>query len=316
MATLVSINSSSVWTPRDFPDDSAWSFELTGDDRQALVDGVRDASSAALGRQLGTAATHWSEILNHGPGFVRLRNFPIDDLTEQEIETAYVALGALLGKPVRQDRDANIITHIRDERTQAVAGRRYQTNLRQDFHTDSSDLVGLLCLRPAKTGGKSKIVSAHAVYNEMLRRDPHLLETMYQPMPWSRNAEKHPGTAPYFELAPINDVDGIPRIFFIAWYIRQSQHHDAAPRLTDDQLAALNLVENIANDAAFQIEMEFRPGDVQLLNNTTVLHSREAYVDEDDLNQRRHLLRLWLAIETPLANDVSIPEIVSNPVDQ
>lgn len=78
------------------------------------------------------------------------------------------------------------------------------------------------------------------------------------------------------------NIDGTPRLFFIAWYIRDSQRHTGAPRLTDDQRAALDLVETIANDPAFHIEMVFEPGDVQLLNNTTVLHSREGYVDDED----------------------------------
>ena len=96
----------------------------------------------------------------------------------------------------------------------------------------------------------------------------------------------------------------LPRVFFIAWYIRDSQQHDSAPRLSDDQLAALALVENIANDPAFHIEMEFRPGDVQLLNNATVLHAREAYADDDEPHRRRHLLRLWLTTDTPQVNEL------------
>ncbi|HEX9831748.1 MAG TPA: TauD/TfdA family dioxygenase [Mycobacterium sp.] len=305
MTFLVPVGSPSVWTPTDFPNESAWSFELSADDRQALIDYGRGGSSADLSRQIGSAAAHWMELLNEGPGFVRLRNFPIDILSGPQIEHAYLGLGELMGQPVGQDRDANLITHIRDERIQAgVAVRKYRTNLRQDFHSDGSDLVGLLCLHPAKSGGGSKIVSAHAVYNEMLRRDPHLVDVMYQPMPWSRNGEERPGEAPFFELPPITDVNGIPRIFFIAWYIRDSQQHAEAPRLTDDQLAALALVENIANDPTFHIEMDFRPGDVQLLNNSTVLHSREAYTDDDDLSLRRHLLRLWLTTDTPSANEL------------
>ncbi|MFN3008398.1 TauD/TfdA family dioxygenase [Mycolicibacterium wolinskyi] len=307
MASLVPIDSPSVWTPNDFPDESAWSFELTADDRAALIKYGRGGARADLRRQLNAKASHWAALLNEGPGFVRLRSFPTASLAEHEIERAYLGLGALLGKPVGQDRDKNVITHIRDERTPVASGRRYQTNLSQDFHSDSSDLVGLLCLRPAKTGGRSRIVSAHAVYNEMLRREPRLIEVMYGPMPWSRNAEKQAGAAPYFELAPITDVGGRPRIFFIAWYIRQSQEHAEAPRLSDDQLAALALVEQIANDPAFQIEMEFKRGDLQLLNNTTILHAREAYTDHDDASMRRHLLRLWLATETPLANGASMP---------
>lgn len=295
MRAPVAEQSPSLWTRADFPDETAWSFEFSDANRQALIAYARTGDGAALSVHFRDAAQHWIEILTRGAGFVRLRRFPIDALTEQETERAYLGLGRLLGEPVGQDRDANILTHIRDERVPHGPGvRKYRTNLRQDFHSDGADLVGLLCLNAARSGGESRIAGAHAVYNEMLRRAPDLVDVMYRPMPWDRNEEQSPGESPFFELPPIMDIDGMPRLFFIAWYIRDSQRHPEAPRLTDDQYAALDLVESIANDPAFHIEMRFEPGDVQLLNNTTVLHSREAYADHDDPARRRHLLRLWL----------------------
>jgi catechol 2,3-dioxygenase-like lactoylglutathione lyase family enzyme len=295
------VGAASVWTARDFPDEGDWSFTLSDDDRKVLIAYARGESpEARLAEHFGAAVQRWSRLLTEGPGFVRLRGFPIAALTQAEIARAYLGLGGLLGRPVGQDRDANVITHIRDERLPANPGvRKYRTNQRQDFHSDGSDLVGLLCLHPAASGGESKIASAHAVYNEMLRRATHLVDVMYQPMPWDRNDEQGSGEAPFFELPPIIDIDGLPRLFFIAWYIRDSQRHPRAPRLTDDQCAALDLAESIANDPAFHIEMRFEPGDIQLLNNTTVLHSREAYTDAEDADHARlrHLLRLWLKTE-------------------
>ena len=99
----------------------------------------------------------------------------------------------------------------------------------------------------------------------------------------------------WFELAPITDLDRTPRIFYIGWYIRDAQRHPEVPRLTDEQLEAMELLESIANDPTFHLEMDFEPGDVQLLNNGRILHSREAYEDHDDPSRHRHLLRLWLA---------------------
>lgn len=295
MRSAVGVHAPSVWTPGDFPDESLWSFDLSPADRRALASYGRGGEFTDLTSHFGEAARRWEELLTRGPGFVRLRQFPIELLTEAETELAYLGLGRLLGEPVGQDRDASVLTHIRDERQPAAPGvRKYRTNLRQDFHSDGSDLVGLLCLHPAQSGGESRIVSAHAVYNEMLRRAPHLVEVMYQSMPWDRNGEQGAGEPPFFELPPITDLNGTPRLFFIAWYIRDSQRHPGAPRLTENQCAALDLVEAIANDPAFHIEMRFEPGDVQLLNNAVVLHSREAYTDAEALSRRRHLLRLWL----------------------
>lgn len=305
MRTAVNAELPSVWTRADFPEDCLWSYDLSVADRDALVSYARGGTGEDLANHFRDSAMKWAATLISGPGFVRLRRFPIDALNETQIERAYIGLGRLLGEPVGQDRHANVITHIRDEGLPAAPGvRKYRTNLRQDFHSDGSDLVGLLCLHPAKTGGESKIVSAHAVYNEMLRRSPELLDVMYRPMPWDRNDEQSAGEPAFFELPPINDIDGVPRLFFIAWYIRDSQRHPEAPRLTEKQQAALDLVENIANDAAFHIEMRFEPGDVQILNNTTVLHAREAYTDEQDPAHRRHLLRLWLKTAIPTTHEL------------
>lgn len=305
MRTPVDPASPTVWTRADFPGEDTWSFDLSEPDREAIIAHATGGEDVVLAAHFTTAAEHWNETLTRAGGFVRLRGFPIEGLTEQQIERGYLGLGRLLGEPVGQDRDGNVLTHIRDERLPPGPGvRKYRTNLRQDFHSDGSDLVGLLCLHPARSGGESRIVSAHAVYNELLRREPHLVDVMYQSMPWDRNEEQSPGEPPFFELPPIMDIDGSPRLFFIAWYIRDSQRHPDAPRLTDDQQAALDLVESIANDPAFHIEMRFEPGDVQLLNNTTVLHSREAYTDDADPALRRHLLRLWLKTAIPTTQDL------------
>ncbi len=118
---------------------------------------------------------------------------------------------------------------------------------------------------------------------------------LYEPLPWDRNNEESPGEDPYFMLPVFNDVDDMPRMFFIGWYIRDSQRHLQAPRLSKVQLEALDIIEGTANDPAFYLEMEFEPADIQLISNAKILHSREGFDDYADPNLRRHLLRLWLA---------------------
>ncbi|HEX9260679.1 MAG TPA: TauD/TfdA family dioxygenase, partial [Acidimicrobiales bacterium] len=242
--------------------------------------------------------------------------FPIDVLTEAETELAYAGLGAHLGRPVGQNKAGDLLTHIRDERLPPgdTKVRLYRTSERQDFHTDGADIIGLLCLHKARSGGESRIVSSAAVYNEILRLRPDLLEVLYQPMFWDRQDEQGPGEKPWFALAPINDLDGEPRVFYIGWYIRDAQRHPDVPRLTSLQVEAMELMEAIANDPAFHLAMDFEPGDVQLLNNARILHAREAYEDDDDPAQRRHLLRLWLAahsfasVEAGLRAGINTPE--------
>jgi hypothetical protein len=118
---------------------------------------------------------------------------------------------------------------------------------------------------------------------------------LYQPLYWDRNDEQGPGEPSFYPLPAFTDVDGMPRIFYIGWYVRDAQRHPDAPRITDAQRAAMDLLESIANNPEFYVEMDFQPGDIQLLNNAKILHSREAYQDHDEPERRRHLLRLWLA---------------------
>ncbi|AQA23778.1 taurine catabolism dioxygenase TauD, TfdA family protein [Rhodococcus sp. MTM3W5.2] len=291
--------SDAVWERSDFPDSSTWTVVLTRAERSEIVEAARSdaADDSHLFPTLRSRCGRWAHTLNSGCGFVLLRGFPLDELGTDEIERAYLALGAMLGDPVSQDRDGSVLTHIRDERIERTdpTVRLYRTRERQDFHTDGSDLVALLCLAKAATGGESWIASSAAIYNEVLRRRPDLLEVLYSPMPWDRNGEEAAGDPPYFELAPLNDIGGVPRLFYISWYIRDSQRHPQAPRLTAEQHEALELVEAIANEPRFHVEMVFEPGDVQILNNGRILHARNTYQDHPDLDKRRHLLRLWLS---------------------
>ena len=254
-------------------------------------------------------------MLSHGRGFVLLRGFPIDLLTDEEVEFAYVGLGLHLGQPVAQNAAGELLTYIRDDRLPESGPlvRLYRTRKRQDFHTDGADIIGLLCLHGAKSGGESRIASSGAVYNEMLRRRPDLLDVLYRPMHWDRQGDDAAGGQPWFELAPITDLDDGPRVFYIGWYIRDAQRHPDVPRLTNEQLEAMEMPEAIANDPTFHLEMDFEPGDVQLLNNGRILHSREAYEDHDDLAKRRHLLRLWLAAHRFASLEQGLREGIPSP---
>lgn len=300
------IESPAVWHPGEL-EASEWTVTLTEAERAEIVEATRAAGAAGATTESITAsdfalptladrAVAWSRMLNEGRGFVLLRRFPVDLLDEASTELAYVGLGAHLGTAVGQDAAGSLLGHVRDEGVERTdpSVRLYRTRERQDFHTDGADLVGLLCLQRARSGGESRIASSAAVYNELLRRRPDLVEVLYEPMHWDRNGEEPAGEPPTYELPVFTDLDGTPRVFYIGWYIRDAQRHPGTPPLTASQFAALDELEAIANDPAFHLEMDFRPGDVQLLNNGRILHAREAYVDDEDPARRRHLLRLWL----------------------
>jgi hypothetical protein len=221
----------------------------------------------------------------------------------------------MFGQPVAQNAAGELLTHVRDERLPegGPSVRLYRTRKRQDFHTDGADIIGLLCLHGARSGGESRVVSSGAVYNEILHHRPDLLEVLYEPMCWDYQGDDAADGQPWFTLAPINDVGGVPRIFYLGWYIRDAQRHVRVPRLTTAQLEAMALLEEIANDPEFHIEMAFEPGDIQLLNNGRILHAREAYEDDDDPERRRHLLRLWLAAHSFASLEPSLRQGMAGP---
>ena len=300
--------SRAVWRAADVSNAAAWTIELGDDEREEIVTATARAVDAGETIEslrvedfalpnLGARATEWSDTLQSGRGFLLFRGFPVECLEPASVELAYVGFGLHFGDPVGQDAHASMLGHVRDEGVARIdpSIRFYRTRERQDFHTDGADLVGLLCLQAAASGGESRIASSAAVYNEMLRTRPDLVEVLYQPLYWDRNDEQSAGEDPFFALPVFSDVNEAPRTFFIGWYIRDAQRHPNAPRLTSAQIAAMELLEAIANDPTFHLEMNFVPGDIQLLNNAKILHSREAYEDSDVPGEQRHLLRLWLS---------------------
>ncbi len=301
------VDSPAVWRARDVTDSGQWTWQLSAEEREAIALAARDAgaagrTTATLGRVefdlpvLRPGVASWVEALQRGHGFVLVRGFPIDELSPEETELAYVGLGLQLGTPVGQDAEATLLGHVRDEGVDRTnpSVRLYRTRQRQDFHTDGSDIVGLLCLAGARSGGESRIASSLAVYNEIIRRRPDLLDVLYEPMYWDRNNEQSESEDPFFSLPVFNDVAGALRVFYIGWYIRDAQRHPQVPRLSKTQVDAMDLIESIANDPETYLEMRFEPGDIQFLSNAKILHSREAYEDDAQSDRRRHLLRLWL----------------------
>ena len=307
------------WKNADVIDNPSWHHTLTTEERNEIVHATRramaDADHGAVGEDLTRESfplpllapriAEWNEMLAEGHGFLLVHGFPVEELTDDEIQVAYMGLGSHLGTRVGQNRHGELITHIRDDRIPQTGEikRLYRTRDRQDFHTDAADIIGLLCLHTARSGGESKIVSSRAVHDEMMRLRPDLVDELRATLYWDRQDDHAPGEQPWFALPPVFDLNGEPRIFYVGWYIRNAQRHADVPRLTARQHEAMELLESIANDPSFHLEMDFAPGDIQFLNNGAILHAREAYEDHEDPDRRRHLLRLWLAAHSFVSVD-------------
>jgi len=237
--------------------------------------------------------------LINGIGFELIRGLPVANYSQKFAATIFCGVGAHLGSARSQNAAGHILGHVRDIGADAndPNTRIYQTSERQTFHTDSSDVVGLLCIREAMEGGKSLLVSTTSIYNEMLRTHPDLAALLFDPIATDRRGEVPEGEKPYLEIPVLNWHAGFLTGFYQRQYIDSAQRFPDAPRLTQAHVQALDLFDKLANDPGLHLGMQLQPGDMQFVYNHALLHDRTGFRDWPEAGQKRHLLRLWLSMQ-------------------
>ena len=266
-------------------------FRATGNDLGTIT--KADFPLAAVADRIARLA----DTLINGIGFQVLRGLPAD--TDPAVAaTIFCGIGAHLGAARSQNAAGHILGHVRDTGADAddPNTRIYQTVARQTFHTDSADVVGLLCLREAKTGGDSLLVSAVTIYNRLRAAHPDLAELLFEPIATDRRGEVPEGAKPYTDIPVFSWHAGRLTVFYQRQYIDSAQRFPDAPRLTARHVAALDAFDALANDPDLHLTMRLRPGDIQFVYNHALLHDRTAFTDWPEQHRRRHLLRLWLAM--------------------
>lgn len=288
----------SVWSddlaPAEIAEVEAATARAIASDLDPIRLTAADFPLPTLGRRLAAL----NRELLFGRGFALLRGMPVERWSKREAATAFLGVGAHMGSARSQNGKGHVLGHVRDLGLSSDDPnvRVYQTHERQTFHTDSADVVGLLCLRTARSGGASALVSARAIYNEMRRRRPDLLRLLLEPIAHDRRGEVPEGKLPYFLIPVFNWHSGQLTVLYQRQYIDSAQRFPDAPRLTPDHVAALDLFDALADDPALHFQMQLAPGDMQFVHNHALLHDRTAFEDHPEPERRRHLLRLWLAI--------------------
>ena len=260
--------------------------------------------------ELSQTLAEVSRELEHGRGLTLLRGLPVDCYSEEQLRRLYWGIGAHLGTARYQNAHGELLGEVRDEvrryggviepavprRDGETPTSRYKARssgpLR--FHTDRVDVVGLLCVRPAKAGGISKVVSSVAVHNEILARRPDLHALLCQDYYRSRQGEEVGGERAYYALPVFGVWDGRFTSQYSRTFVEAAQRIPEVPRLTPAQDEALDLLALVAEELCFEIALE--PGDIQLLNNHVIYHARTAYEDDTVADRDRLLLRLWLSV--------------------
>jgi hypothetical protein len=297
------------WRAGDIVDEASWTLRLDADDHAELDAALRRAQSVGadplhVGRDdfpLERLATKLkgavSELLD-GRGFVRISALDVDRYRDDELSLLYWGIGLHMGEPWPQNKHGHVLGDVTDQgktiEDPTVRGNELG-GIALDYHTDGSDLVGLLCLRSALRGGLSCVANAVAIHNQIVRDFPDLAAALYEPLPYDLRGEQADGARPFFMIPAFTEHAERLFVRFIPAYIYASQRHDDAPRLTKIQKAAISKAVELANDPDFNVYMDLRPGEMQFINNYHVLHGRTAYEDDPARGYKRHLKRLWLA---------------------
>lgn len=247
--------------------------------------------------RLSAAVAGWLEELEDGLGFLLVRGIPVDRYGEAELEALHFGLGLHLGRPVPQTRAGNLFGNVED-RGRDAAGRLvrgHQTSGELPFHSDRCDIVTLLCVRTAMSGGLSRVASGAALYRAMAATRPDLLEVLMAPIVHDRRGEEAEGQRPWIMLPVFSVVEGRLVLRYLRGFMESAARFADAPTLTPRQVEAINHMETLLAAPGFALEFEAVPGDLQLLGNHVTLHGRTAFADRPGPGAGRLMTRLWLS---------------------
>lgn len=234
------------------------------------------------------------EIL-YGRGFVQIRGFEPERYTADRNAIAFWGISMHLGERVAsQNAKGHVLGHITNigETVHNPNQRGPYSKDRIPFHVDCCDIVGLMCINPAKSGGESSLASSVAVHNEMLRRRPDLVPVLAEPYYRDRRGEVPAGMEPWYKIPIFNYDAGYLTTNIEPTYIGSAHRHAGVPEMTPRQREAFEYVQALAEELS--LDIDFHRGDMQFLNNHVTMHTRQAYEDYAEPARKRHLLRIWI----------------------
>jgi hypothetical protein len=294
----------SVWHAKDFSEPRSWVHQLPAESIEELVQSVQRAvqqgkTFAEVTRAdfpMPKTAEMLREVyedLENGCGFSVVGGFPVDRLTYDEALIGYAGLSTHLGTLVDQSYAGAMKVDVKD---QSVAYskdvRGYLSNAMLRFHTDGAVLTGLLCLEESEEGGLSVLTSSSALSNTILQQNPQIYDVLAKGFHHHRRGEHAPGENPV-SPRPIPVFVFYNGLLHCTYDRNQSMWSaDEGIEISAEQIAAMDYLDTLMSQPEYQLHMAMRKGDIQYLNNFTVMHSRTAYRDGPD--KKRHLVRLWI----------------------
>ncbi|MFH7806917.1 TauD/TfdA family dioxygenase [Acinetobacter sp. BSP-53] len=291
-----------AWVGKDIATQSDWIYQLSPHMLNVLDQGLKSLEQQNLiapnfekhdvlidDAEFLAQIEYISNELENGYGFIVIRGLDAEKYTESQLANIYYLMGLHIGNAVTQNARGDLIGYVENigDKTQKMT-RVYETNDYLPYHSDLSDVVGLLSIRKAKQGGLSSIVSFSSVYNRILEQYPEYLGYYYHPSWYDHLGEVNPSLTPIFSY-----FDGKLACRYLRYYIELGHDRKNVP-LSQVQMDALNIFDEISHAPDLRLDMMLEPGDIQFCNNYCVMHSRSSFEDYDEVEKRRKLLRLWL----------------------
>jgi hypothetical protein len=306
--TLMGVDSPTLWRVADLECDRSWVFQLDDASRVQFASAVKSAWVADKPLldytrddfDLGSGWNVVQSALNeahHGRGLALVRGLPRDGLNENEFELMNWAIGLHAGVARPQGRASQYISPVRDAGTdyRKPGGRGYSSNARLDFHVDGADLTTLTCYNQARSGGQSMISSSLTAREQLIKERPDLAEIAHADFCFSRQNEQAPDEEPFYAQPLFDVADG--RVF-CKWNrnrVQSAQTLDGVAPLSAAQRETMDTLDEILQRPELMFTMYLQPGDLQIMNNHVLLHSRTEYIDFEEPARKRLLSRLWLA---------------------
>jgi hypothetical protein len=235
--------------------------------------------------------------LRFGRGFVLLRGIPRARYSSDDMARIYFGLGAHIGSPLPQSWQGELLGHVIDVSDIEPGARGYHAGGAPRSHTDSCDVVSLMCLQSARSGGASRICSSIAVHRRLERERPDLLQVLYDGFIFRRrDVDAEYGSGVLVRRISVFARTGEEISVFLSGDYPNRAVAAGDSVMTAIQREALNEVQRIAASPDTYLDMSIGEGDIQFLNNRLLLHGRTGYEDHSEMVRRRHLLRLWLKV--------------------
>ena len=311
----------SVWKGRDIAQSDDWILTLSSQDLDELDGALATIVSTGKPLQdikgadfplptLGGKLKSLAFELQSGRGFGVVRGVPIHRYDEEQLKILSWGLCSQFGTGIPQSRQGDWINHVIDvsDITETAKPdlqhiirrgqlRTYHAGGELDFHTDTTDIFALFCLRNAKEGGISRLVSAATLHNMILAEKPDYAKALYDGYHYMSQSVDNEGEAPRVSAKKVpvftrkgDTVEG----YYISQVVQRAIDQGGViyDAVADD---ARHELQRAANAPGVAHEFLLEPGDLLVANNRAVLHARTDYEDHAELDRRRHMFRLWMA---------------------